>query len=89
MFNPSHEISELIIPYANKVICAIFIGQKQRYWIRQFALSSLWANSSCTVVLSARVNCPWVTVHFALDTTVLRNIISLGMYVQTPDRHCR
>ena len=65
----------VIIPlYANKVNC---VGQKERKRIRQFALSSLWANSSgtvtpcsdSTVVLSAKVNCrPWVTVHFAQST---------------------
>ena len=55
---------------ANKENCAIYIDQKQKYWIgqiRQFALSSLVANSSGTVT-------PWadikvmpsakVTVHY-------------------------
>ena len=59
-----------------------FIGQKQRNWIGQHylacgptvqvhVLSTPWA---CTSVgPSTKVNCcPWVTVHFALGTTVLR-----------------
>ena len=34
------------------------------------------------------MNCrPWVTVQFALGTTVLRNRISLGIHVHSPDRH--
>ena len=49
-------------------------------------LSTPWADS--TMVLSAKVNCPpWMTVHFALGTTVLRNRISLGIHVHSPDRH--
>ena len=43
-------------------------------------LSTPWAD--CTVVLSAKVNCcPWVTVHFALGTTVLITSISLGIHM--------
>ena len=52
-------------------------------------MSTPWADS--TVVLSAKVNCrPWVTVHFALGTTVLRNrILDLGIHVHTPHRHSK
>ena len=74
----------------------------QFYWSTkrkgQFALSSLWVNSSGTatpwedrrVVLSAKVNChPWVTVHFAQGTSVFRNRFILGIHVHKPCTHSR
>ena len=65
--------NDLLMQY--KSITEFFV---KRYWIEQFVLSILWANSSGTVnpmadssvVLSAKVNCrPWVTV--------LRNIVTV------------
>ena len=51
---------------------------------------STYGLAGSTVVLSAKVNCrTWVTVHFALGTDVLRNRVSLGIHVHTPDRHGR
>ena len=68
-----------------------FIGQMQR--IEQFALSSFLANNSgtvnpwtdSTVMPVAKVNCRlWVTVHFALVSSFLRNEIR---YAHTLDTH--
>ena len=88
----------IIPPYANKVNCAMLLVKSKETGENSLdylafgpivqVLSTPWADS--TMVLSAKVNCcPWVTVHFALGTTVLRNKISLGIYVHTPDRHGR
>ena len=80
-------LDEIIIPpYANKLNCAILlvknkeIGYDSLYYLAfgptVHVLSTPWADS--TVVLSAKLNCrPWVTVHFALGTTVLITTISL------------
>ena len=73
-----------------------FYWSKAKKQDRTFPLSSLWDNGSgtvtpwadSTVVLSAKVNCrPWMTVLFALGTSVIRNIISLSIHV--PYTHSR
>ena len=63
-----------------------FIGQKHRNWIGHFTPYSLGPavkGLPVHVLSSAKVNClPWMTVHFALDTAVLRTRISLGIHLK-------
>ena len=75
-----------------------FIVQKQTNTKGKFALSNLWATvqvlstplAYSTVVSSVKVNSrPWVTVHFSLGTSVLRNRINLGIYIHTSRTHIR
>ena len=55
------------------------------YRVNGILASVPWADS--TVVLSAKVGHPWVTVHFAQSTSVFKNRFSLGIYVPTPCKH--
>ena len=88
----ANELLDFIIPpYAKNGKLCNFIGQKKRYRIGQFALSSLWVLSKTPKANSTdsgaqyKVNChPWLAAHFALGNqqyTVEFFIIKIHNYM--------